>query len=70
MRHIVVQPEQVAETIAKGLGGRRDREVVVPWFPYRPAIVLYGVAPGLMSNLGDRAAAKNRAFRAKAAEGE
>jgi short-subunit dehydrogenase len=70
MRHIVVQPERVAETIAKGLEGRRDREVVVPWFPYRPAIVLYGVAPGLMSNLGDRAAAKNRAFRAKAAEGE
>ena len=36
MRHIVVQPEQVAETIARALG-RRSSEVVVPWFPYRPA---------------------------------
>ena len=36
MRHIVVQPEQVAETIARSLG-RRSSEVVVPWFPYRPA---------------------------------
>jgi NAD(P)-dependent dehydrogenase (short-subunit alcohol dehydrogenase family) len=70
MRHIVVQPERVAEGIAKALEGRRGREIVVPWLPYRPAIVLFGVAPGLMGKLGDRAAAKNRAFRAKAAEGE
>ena len=49
----------------EGARARRGREIVVPWFPYRPAIVLYGVAPGLMAKLGDRAVAKNRAFRAK-----
>jgi hypothetical protein len=70
MRHIVVQPEQVAKTISSRLEARRGREIVVPWFPYRPVTVLYGVAPGLMSKLGDRAVAKNRAFRAKAAEDE
>ncbi len=64
MRHIVVQPERVAETIARSLG-RRSSEVVVPWFPYRPAAVLFGVAPGLMSKLGGRAVAKSRAFQAK-----
>ena len=37
MRHIVVQPEQVAEAIVKALEARRGREIVVPWFPYRPA---------------------------------
>ena len=58
MRHIVVQPEQVAATIARALG-RRSSEVVVPWFPYRPATALFGVAPGLMSRLGDRAVAKS-----------
>jgi short-subunit dehydrogenase len=68
MRHIVVQPEQVAETIARSLG-RRSSEVVVPWFPYRPATVLFGVAPGLMSKLGGRAVAKSPAFQAKANDG-
>jgi short-subunit dehydrogenase len=64
-RRIVVQPERVAETIAKAVE-RRGSEVVVPWFPYRPAIVLFGAAPALMAKLGGRAVAKNRAFQAKA----
>ena len=66
LRHIVVQPERVAETIAKALE-RRGREVVVPWFPYRPAILLSGIAPGLVSRVGGRAVARSRAFQAKAA---
>ena len=65
LRHIVVQPERVAETIVRALE-RRGREVVVPWFPYRPATLLFGVAPGLMSQLGGRAVSKSRAFQAKA----
>ena len=64
MRHIVVQPDRVAETIARSLG-RRSSEVVVPWFPYRPAAALFGVAPGLLSKLSGRAVAKSPAFRAK-----
>jgi len=68
MRHIVVQPEQVAETIARALG-RRSSEVVVPWFPYRPATILFGVAPGLMSRLGGRAVATSPAFQAKLNDG-
>jgi short-subunit dehydrogenase len=65
LRHFVVQPERVAEAIAKAVE-RRGREIVVPWFPYRPASVLYGVAPGLISKLGGRAVEKSPAFRAKA----
>ena len=68
MRRFVVQPERVAETIAKSLD-RRASDVVVPWFPYRPAAMLFGVAPGLMSKLGGRAVAKSRAFRAKTGDG-
>jgi len=64
MRHIVVQPERVAETIARALA-RRSSEVVVPWFPYRPTTVLFGVVPGLMSKLSDRAVAKSPTFQAK-----
>jgi len=64
MRHIVVQPERVAETIARALT-RRSSEVVVPWFPYRPTTVLFGVVPGLMSKLSDRAVAKSPTFQAK-----
>jgi len=68
MRRIVVQPEQVAETIAKRLN-RRSSEVVVPWFPYRPAAVLFGVAPGLMGKLGNRAVANSPTFQAKMSDG-
>jgi len=68
MRHIVVQPDRVAETIARSLD-RRSSEVVVPWFPYRPATILFGVAPGLMAKLGGRAVAKSPAFQAKLTDG-
>ena len=48
---------------------RRGRsEVVVPWFPYRPAALLYGISPALVARLGDRVVARSKAFRAKAAE--
>jgi short-subunit dehydrogenase len=67
LRHIVVRPERVAATIAQAVEGR-GREVVVPWFPYRPATLLFGIAPGLVSRLGGRAVARSSAFRAKAAD--
>ena len=40
-----------AATIARAIVRAVDRdraEVVVPWFPYRLAIVIHGVAPGLV----------------------
>jgi uncharacterized protein len=43
-----------ASTIARGILRAIDRnraEAVVPWFPYRPAIALHGVAPGLVRAL-------------------
>ena len=67
LRHIVVQPESVARAIVKTVesGGR---EVVVPWLPYRPASLLYGVAPALVSRLGGRIVKKSRAFQATATD--
>lgn len=67
LRHIVVQPEKVAETIVTAIE-RRRKEVVVPWLPYRPASLLYGVAPAFVSRLGSRIVEKSHAFQAKAAE--
>lgn len=67
LRRIVVQPERVAEAIVTAVDRGRS-EVVVPWFPYRPASVLHGVAPALVSKLGARVVRRSRAFRAKAAE--
>ncbi len=67
LRYIVVQPEQVAETIVRAVA-RGSREVVVPWFPYRPASLLYGVAPALVSRLGSRVVEKSRAFHTKVSE--
>jgi short-subunit dehydrogenase len=67
LRHIVVQPEKVANTIAKAVE-RGRREVVVPWFPYRPASLLYGVAPALVSRLGSHVVGRSRAFRTKVSE--
>jgi short-subunit dehydrogenase len=64
LRHIVVQPDHVARTIVRAIE-RRGREVVVPWFPYRPAGLLYGLAPGLASWLGERSLSKSQAFRGK-----
>ena len=67
LRHIVVQPERVADAVARAVEGK-GREVVVPWFPYRPATLLFGIAPGLVARLGGRAVASSSAFRAKAAD--
>lgn len=64
LRHTVVQPERVARAIVRRLE-RAGREVVVPWFPYRPATLLFGVAPTLISRLGGHAVSRSRAFRAK-----
>lgn len=64
LRHIVVQPEDVARTIVRAIE-RGRREVVAPWFPYRLAGVLYGVAPGIASQLGSRGLNRSRAFREK-----
>ena len=57
LRHIVVQPERVAAAIVKSVKRNRS-EMAVPWFPYRPAIVLYGIAPRLIARLGSRFVAK------------
>jgi len=67
LRHIVVQPERVAEAIVKAVERGRS-EVVVPWFPYRPAVALHGIAPVLVSRIGARVVRTTRAFRAKTAE--
>ena len=64
MRRFVVQPERIAETIAKSLG-RRSSEVVVPWFPYRPISAVFGIAPGLMGRLGNRTVASSPVFQSK-----
>ncbi len=64
LRHIVVQPERVARTIVKSIE-RDGREVVVPWFPYRPAGLLYGLVPGLAARLGARGLEKSSAFKDK-----
>jgi short-subunit dehydrogenase len=66
LRHIVAQPNDVAEAVVKAVERSRS-EVVVPWFPYRPAIMLYGIAPSLVSRLGARVVRTSRAFQAKGA---
>jgi short-subunit dehydrogenase len=68
LRHIVVQPERVAGAIVKAVERGGGREIVVPWFPYRPASLLYGVAPALVSRFGSRIVEKSRAFQVKATE--
>ena len=46
-RWLVTDAATIARAIVRAVD--RDRaEVVVPWFPYRPAIALHGVAPGLI----------------------
>ncbi len=67
LRRLVAQPERVAEAIV-GAVERGRSEVVVPWFPYRPAVVLHGIAPALVSRVGNRVVRTSRAFRAKTAE--
>ena len=46
-RWLVTEPGRVAEAIVHAVDHGKA-EVVVPWFPYRPAILLHGVAPGLV----------------------
>jgi short-subunit dehydrogenase len=67
LRHIVVRPERVAAAIVKAVERGRS-EVTVPRFPYRAAIVLYGIAPGFVARLGGRIVKRSRAFQAKMAE--
>jgi short-subunit dehydrogenase len=69
LRRIVARPDDVARAIERAVA-RGRREVVVPWFPYRPAMLLYGVAPGLVSRIGTRITRTSPTFRAKAAEGD
>ena len=69
LRHIVVEPAVVARAVSRAV--RRGRaEIVVPWFPYRPVVALYGVAPVTVSRLAARLGRRSAAFRAKAAESE
>lgn len=46
-RWLVTDPPTVARAIVRSVE-RNRAEIVVPWFPYRIAIVLHGVAPGLV----------------------
>jgi len=69
LRRIVAQPDEVARAIVRAVE-RGRREVVVPWFPYRLALVLYGLAPVLLGRLAERAVRRSRTFAAKAAEGD
>ena len=68
-KRIVAQSDDVAHAIVRAVE-RRRREVVVPWFPYRLALVLYGLAPVLLGRLGERAVRRSRTFASKAAEGD
>ena len=46
-RWLVTDAATIARAIVHAVE-RNRAEVVVPWFPYRPAIALHGVAPGLI----------------------
>jgi uncharacterized protein len=69
LRRIVAQPDDIGRAILKAIE-RGRREVVVPWFPYRPAVALYGVAPRLLARLGERTVRKAPAFRPTAPDGD
>jgi short-subunit dehydrogenase len=58
-RWLVADPETVAAAVVRSVE-RNRAEVVVPWFPYRPAIVIHGIAPGLVRAL-ERLMPKRRA---------
>ena len=45
----VIQPQQVAEAVARGAWRRGKGEMTVPWFPYRPISILQALFPGLVS---------------------
>jgi uncharacterized protein len=63
-RRLVVTPDRVARAIV-GAVERGRSEVVVPWFPYRAAILLHGLAPVLVSRLGSGLGGASNAFRSK-----
>ena len=46
-RWLVADAATIAGAILRAVD-RNRAEVVVPWFPYRPALVVHGVAPGLV----------------------
>jgi short-subunit dehydrogenase len=46
-RWLVTDAATIARAIVRAVDRNRG-EVVVPWFPYRPAIAIHGVAPGLI----------------------
>jgi uncharacterized protein len=46
-RWLVTSPGKVAEAIVHAVDERRP-EVTVPWFPYRFAVAVHGIAPGLV----------------------
>ena len=46
-RWLVTEPATVARAIVRSVE-RNRAEIVVPWFPYRLAILFHGVAPGLV----------------------
>jgi len=46
-RWLVTDPAHVAEAIVQAVEDRRP-EVTVPWFPYRFAVAVHGMAPGLV----------------------
>ena len=58
-RWLVTDPPTVARAILRSVE-RNRAEVVVPWFPYRLAIAIHGVAPGLV-----RASERARELRAQ-----
>jgi uncharacterized protein len=46
-RWLVTAPAKVADAIVHAVEERRP-EVTVPWFPYRFAVAVHGIAPGLV----------------------
>ena len=46
-RWLVTEPARVADAIVRAVENG-DAEVTVPWFPYRLAVAVHGVAPGLV----------------------
>ncbi len=58
-RWIVTDPTTIARAIVRAVE-KNHAERTVPWFPYRPAIAINGVAPGLMRAV-ERLAPRRRA---------
>ena len=58
-RWLVTDPATVAKAIVRAIE-RNRAEVVVPWFPYRLAVAIQGVAPGLVRSV-ERLSPRRRA---------